>query len=152
GSLAADWQYLCKQMAHDLKIGAPAALARLAAVRAQVVSGERARLVEGGSSANRAAVAGDVEQLGDAPPARKAKSPPPGAPGGPGPLERRLAERGAGGKPPLFLGLVDPSTSSGVFVHIAPSTSYNDDSEDALLDYLAANLYTGHGAHSMFMK
>ncbi len=151
GSLAADWQYLCKQMARDLEVGAPKALARLAAVRAQVVAAERARLVEVGSSANRAAIAGELAQLVKMLPAGKAKAALPDTTG-PGPLERRLVERGAAGKPPLLLGLVDPATSSGVFVNLARATSYSDDSDDALFDYLASNLYTGHGAHSIFMK
>jgi Zn-dependent M16 (insulinase) family peptidase len=149
GSLAADWQYLCKQMARDLEVGAPKALARLAAVRAQVVSAERARLVEVGSSANRAAIAGELAQLVKALPAGKPKVAP--AELAQGPLERRLAERGAIAKP-LLLGLVDPATSSGVFENLARATTYSDDSDDALLDYLASNLYTGHGAHSIFMK
>jgi hypothetical protein len=38
GSLAADWSYLCKQMAHDLRAGAPAALDKLRAVRAAVIA------------------------------------------------------------------------------------------------------------------
>ncbi|HEX7703750.1 MAG TPA: hypothetical protein VF403_23580, partial [Kofleriaceae bacterium] len=48
--------------------------------------------------------------------------------------------------------LIAPSTSSGVFVNLAPSTQYADDRDPAILDYLASNLYTGHGAHSIFMK
>src|SRR6185436_12925298 len=34
----------------------------------------------------------------------------------------------------------------------APGAFYADTSDDALLDYLAGNLYTGHGGHSIFMK
>src|SRR6185436_5584417 len=36
-SLAADWAYLCKQMATDLEVGAPTALAQLDAVRRVVI-------------------------------------------------------------------------------------------------------------------
>jgi hypothetical protein len=39
-----------------------------------------------------------------------------------------------------------------VFENLAPLTSYETTDEPAILDYLAANLYTGHGAHSIFMK
>jgi hypothetical protein len=39
-----------------------------------------------------------------------------------------------------------------VFLNLAPATAYSDTDEDKLLDYLTANLYTGHGAHSIFMK
>jgi hypothetical protein len=39
-----------------------------------------------------------------------------------------------------------------VFLDLAPTTYYTQTDDDHVLDYLASNLYTGHGAHSMFMK
>jgi hypothetical protein len=39
-----------------------------------------------------------------------------------------------------------------VFLNSAPGASYRDTGRDALLDYLASNLYAGHGAHGIFMK
>ncbi|HEU4614076.1 MAG TPA: hypothetical protein VFS15_18405, partial [Kofleriaceae bacterium] len=149
GSLASDWTYLCKQMAHDLSIGAPAALKRLEAVRATVVNGMLARVVEVGSQANQAAIAADLEALvGDVPVAR----PPHAKPAAATPLRVRLAARDPKAKQPTFVGLVVPSTSSGVFLDLAPTTYYTQTDDDHVLDYLASNLYTGHGAHSMFMK
>src|SRR5262249_19219509 len=68
-SLAVDWNYLCREMAKDLKSGAPTALAKLAAVRQQVVQAARARVVEVGSKANQGALAGDLEALARALPA-----------------------------------------------------------------------------------
>jgi Zn-dependent M16 (insulinase) family peptidase len=150
-SLANDWTYLCKQMAHDLRVGAPAALAKLADTRARIVRGDRARLVVVGSPANRAAFGGELEELVRALP--QTTSGEGSARGGwVGPLEARLSDRGEGVREPMLLGLVNPSTSSGVFENLAPLTSYERTDEPALLDYLAANLYTGHGAHSIFMK
>ena len=148
GSLAGDWAYLCREMAHDLDAGAPAVLERLAKLRGKLIVAERARIVEVASTANRGALAADVEQLVHALPAGHAAKPAPGT----AVLDARLAQRVGALKKPLQLGLVDPSTSSGVFVNFAPATSYTADSDDALLDYLASNLYTGHGAHSIFMK
>ena len=150
-SLARDWAYLCKEMAHDLGVGAPAALAKLAQVRQAVVQAANARLVEVGSTASQQANATDVAALikllppgtAHGAPARAAAVPPLGA---------RLAERGEAVKAPLFVGLEDPATSSGVFENLAPATSYADTDDDKLLDYLASSLYTGHGAHSIFMK
>jgi Zn-dependent M16 (insulinase) family peptidase len=151
GSLAADWQYLCRQMAHDLGAGAPAALARLEDVRRRVIEAGNARLVEVGSTANQGAIAGDVTQL-----AKDLPSPKTGEHFGHGstttPLLQRLDDRREGTREPMFVGLVDPATSSGVFVNLVSATSYSDTEDDKLLDYLAANLYSGHGAHSMFMK
>jgi hypothetical protein len=148
-SRASAWTYLCKLRAHDLSIGAPAALARLEAVRATVVHGMLARVVEVGSQANQAAIAGDLEALvGDVPVAR----PPHLAHTASTPLRARLAARDPKAKQPTFVGLVVPSTSSGVFLDLAPTTYYTQTDDDHVLDYLASNLYTGHGAHSMFMK
>ena len=39
-----------------------------------------------------------------------------------------------------------------MFVNLAPNVYYTDTTDNAILDYLTSNLYTGHGAHSMFMK
>jgi hypothetical protein len=39
-----------------------------------------------------------------------------------------------------------------VFLDIAPGPTYADATDDAVLDFLTSNLYTGHGGHSMFMK
>jgi Zn-dependent M16 (insulinase) family peptidase len=150
-SLHDDWKYLCNEMAHDLDAGAPAALARLAAVREALVRAGSARLVEVGSPQNQQTIAADVEQLVRAIPAPKVASTPASASTKPL-FEPRLAARGEKITHPMFVGLVTPGTSSGVFVDLAPSTSYHDTGEPALLDYLASNLYTGHGAHSVFMK
>lgn len=154
GSLAADWSYVCRQMARDLETGAAAALARLEAVRKAVVQSALARLVVSGSTANQAAIAADVEAL--------VKRLPPGtqadhhasvqgqAPASP--LRDRLVTRDRKAKQPTFVGLVVPSTSSGVFLNQAPTVYYGDTADEQVLDYLASNLYTGHGAHSIFMK
>ncbi|HSD85886.1 MAG TPA: hypothetical protein VLB44_00170 [Kofleriaceae bacterium] len=149
GSLAMDWTYLCKQMAADLKSGAPATLAKIEEVRKLVVNGGNARIVEVGSKANQQAIAADVDALVGAIPSTKVAL---AAPSKVQPFRARLAERDPKAKQATFVGLVAPSTSSGVFVNLAPNTYYTDTGDDAVLDYLASNLYTGHGAHSIFMK
>jgi hypothetical protein len=149
-SLAADWNYLCKQMAHDLKVGAPAALARLETVRGRVIHASEARLVEIGSAANQRELSQPLAALVGELPARKLDVVPEPVALTP-PLAMRALER----KEPGTLtnvGLVDPATSSGVFVDLAPATSYADTDDERLLDYLASTLYAGHGAHTIFMK
>jgi hypothetical protein len=148
-SLATDWAYLCNQMAADLERGAIDALASLERVRAQVIDVGNARGWMVASTDNGNALEADLGALLAALPAAK--------------LERRtysdarfIDDRLRGRQPrataPRFIGLVNPNTSSGVFVHTAPSTSFADTGDDALRDYLSGNLYTGHGGHSMFMK
>ncbi|HTL38664.1 MAG TPA: hypothetical protein VL326_36285, partial [Kofleriaceae bacterium] len=91
-SLAADWTYLCKQMAADLQVGAPAALARLEAVRKAVVGQGGARIVEVGSKANQQTIAPDVERLVGAIPASKSVT---AAPATGNVVRERLAARDA---------------------------------------------------------
>jgi Zn-dependent M16 (insulinase) family peptidase len=147
-SLAADWNYLCREMAKDLQVGAPAALAQLSQIRERLFTKWRARMVEVGSTANQQALAGDVENLATT---LTDKASAIGSEPVLAPLTARLLER-THAKAATFVGLFAPSTSSGVFENLAPATYYADQSDDAVLDYLASNLYTGHGGHSMFMK
>src|SRR5262249_12831852 len=148
-TLAADWAYLCKQMAHDLAAGAPKALADLEAVRKAIVRAANARVYEVGSGQSMQAIAGDVDAL-----LGKLDTAPvtPSDPLGPRYIAARLLARDPSAKTPRYVGLVAPATSSGVFENTAPAPSYSDTSDDRLLDYLASNQYTGHGAHSLFMK
>ena len=154
-TLAADWAFLCRQMAKDLAFGAPAALAKLETLRAHIVRAERGRLVETASTANQRAVAGDLKALVANMPTTPAPDQPVQAIGAAptGGLRARLAARAKlAANEPLFVGLLAPSTSSGVVSNEAKATQYADDQPNAILDYLTSNLYTGHGAHSMFMK
>src|SRR3569833_2956334 len=141
-SLASDWAFLCHQMAKDLAFGAPAALAKLEAVRAHIIHAARARIVETGSTASQRALAGDLQPLVAAIPTTTeplaAATPKNG-------IRARLAARIPAAKQALFVGLYAPSTSSGVFENLAPAPAYADDNDNAVLDYLASNLYTGHG-------
>jgi len=52
----------------------------------------------------------------------------------------------------VHVGLVNESTRSGVHIHTANCASYAETEEEDLLRFLAARLYGGGGAHSMFMK
>ncbi len=152
GSLAADWVYLCKQMAADLKFGAPAALAKLAAVRAQVVVKSHARITAVGARRSFTGFGGDLTALVAAVPAGEAARP--GAELGQRaqPITDRLKDHDKGTGSITYVGLFSPATSSGVFINNAPATSLRDTAQDAILDYLSSNIFTGHGAHSLFMK
>jgi Zn-dependent M16 (insulinase) family peptidase len=150
GSLAADWTYLCKQMATDLASGAPAALAKLAAIRTQLVSTAASpRLVVVGATATEQAIAADVAALTK----RLAPGTPvPIAPRTARTIAARLHDHDRGTDDATFVGLYAPATSSGVFINNAPATALTDSADDKILDFLTSNLFTGHGAHSLFMK
>jgi hypothetical protein len=64
----------------------------------------------------------------------------------------RLRERAPETGQVVFVGLVNPNTQGGVFVHSAPSATYRDTGEEDVLRFLATKLYAGGGAHSMFIR
>ena len=147
-SLTGDWAYLCRQMATDLERGADATLAALDRVRRAVLASGNARGWLVGAEASAKALHGDLEDVvavlrpGTLARPRYGDRPV---------VTERLRERRRGAEP-VFVGLVNPSTSSGVFYHTAPGAFFTDTSDDQVLDYLSSNLYTGRGGHSMFMK
>jgi hypothetical protein len=148
-ALAADWAYLCRQMATDLELGSATALARLDEARRAILQVGNARAWLVGSTASDEAVRPDlatlIGRLGTGAVARQRYR-----------ADRFIDERLRARRPdaahPRYVGLVNPSTQSGVFVHSAPGGSYDDTSDDAILDYLAGNLFSGSGGHSLFMK
>jgi hypothetical protein len=64
----------------------------------------------------------------------------------------RLSERDSTAAKPVFVGLLNPNSQSGVFINSAPLTAWEDTSRDKLLDLLAVSLYGGGGGHSVFSK
>ncbi len=158
-SLVYDWHILVGDFAAALDRGPAAALERLARIRRELFVRANARIVEVGSTAHEAAIAGElaalVGKLGDGPAAKQTDPLQHRHPIG-GRAKDRINNGGKSGPEVISdheaWGLLAPGTSSGVFLNLAPSTSYADTSDDAILDYLASNLYTGHGAHSMFIK
>jgi Zn-dependent M16 (insulinase) family peptidase len=146
-SLAADWVALIGEIKAGLAAGPAAALDGLARARAAILAAGNARAYLIGSSRTEEAllpgVGSLIGRLGTKAPVRQQYTERAF-------IDERLAQHSRGA--PVFVGLVDPNTQSGVFLNLAPGTSYLDTDEDALLDFLTANLYAGHGAHSMFMK
>jgi Zn-dependent M16 (insulinase) family peptidase len=67
-------------------------------------------------------------------------------------ISSRLKERFPSMELPLYVGLVNENTRMGVFINSAPCASFEDTDPEVLLKFLAARLYGGGGAQSMFMK
>jgi Zn-dependent M16 (insulinase) family peptidase len=67
-------------------------------------------------------------------------------------IKSRLRERFPALDRALFVGLVNDNTRMGVFLNSVPCASFEDTDPEVLLRFLAARLYGGGGAHSMFMK
>ncbi|HVF56387.1 MAG TPA: hypothetical protein VM934_09570 [Pyrinomonadaceae bacterium] len=148
-SLAADWQYVVRQIRHDLLVSPQETLARLNALRQGLLKTGGARLFMIGSRPTQAAldagVRGLVAGLAVAPAATAKYS-------NTRLVESRLRARAAEAGAPVFVGLMNPNTQGGVFLNSAPSASYLDTDRNLLLDYLASRLYAGRGAHGIFIK
>ena len=146
-TLGADWAALVGEMKAGLRSGPAAALAALVRVRAAVLAQGNSRAYLLGSAASvkslEPEVAALVGRLDNAIPARQrytaARA-----------IDARLADHEKA--PPTFIGLVNPDTQSGAFLNSAPGASYVDTDESKILDFLTIHLYSGHGAHSLFMK
>jgi Zn-dependent M16 (insulinase) family peptidase len=149
-TLAKDWEYLCRQMRRDLLVPPAEALAELNALRMSLLKTGGARMFMIGATATRQSLNGRVSELlaalatGDVTPAKYSNE---------RLIDERLRERGGAGEKPVFVGLVNPNTQGGVFLNSAPGASYqNGDNREMLLDHLSALLYSGAGAHSIFIK
>ncbi|HEX8688551.1 MAG TPA: hypothetical protein VF654_18700, partial [Pyrinomonadaceae bacterium] len=149
-TLAADWEYLVREMRGDLLVPPAQALSEMDAVRRSLLKTGGARLFMTSSAATRALLEPGVRELlagleaGAVTPAKYTSE---------RLVESRVRERVAAGERPVFVGLVNPNTQGGVFLNSAPLATYADaDSREALLDFLASRLYAGYGAHGVFIK
>ncbi|HVZ41648.1 MAG TPA: hypothetical protein VHI13_20375 [Candidatus Kapabacteria bacterium] len=147
-SLAHDWRYLCLEIRHDLLVPPAQALNEMNNLRRHLLVTGGARMFMIGSTESQQALQGSVNDLlgglATMPmqrlPASNSRY-----------VDARLLDRMPGAKP-VFVGLVNPNTSSGVFLNSAPAPTYRDTSRDALLEILTGKLYSGHGSHGIFMK
>ncbi|HEX7313194.1 MAG TPA: hypothetical protein VF297_04710 [Pyrinomonadaceae bacterium] len=149
-TLAADWDYLVRQIRRDLLVPPAQALAELNEVRQSLLKTGGARMFMVGSTPTRTSLEPGVRELlaslQTAPhaPAKYAAA---------RLVETRLQERLKDKGRPVFVGLVNPNTQGGVVLNSAPMATYADaDNREALLDYLASRLYGGGGAHGIFIK
>ena len=148
-SLEADWAHLCREMAADLMVGPENALARLDAVRRELLSTGNARLFLIAAAPTEQELMPAIESLiagleeGASDPANY---------DGVQLVKTRLLERDPDAVNPVFVGLLNPNSQSGVFMNTAPLVGYEETDPEKLLDYLSVNLYGGGGAHSIFMK
>ncbi len=156
-TLAADWRYLCAQMAADLGVPPAEALAELEHVRQFLVHADNVRGLVIASAATGEAMERGLGALAsrlDTEPSVRQTYPE---------VERivlragdRHPELAAAGRVefarPGHVGLVNENTRSGVVINSAKCASYFDTDPEVLLRFLAAKLYGGGGAHSLFMK
>jgi Zn-dependent M16 (insulinase) family peptidase len=148
-SLSLDWPHLCREMADDLSAGPEKVLAALDSMRKQILRTGNARMFLIGAASTQRELTDPiqrlVQKLEKAPAVRATYD-------ATSVVLKRLRERDPSATNPLFVGLLNPNSQGGVFLHSAPGTAFEDTSRDKLLDYLATYLYGGGGGHSLFMK
>lgn len=148
-TLGSDWGYLCRQIVADLRVTPAEALNDLNSVMNVIRAADNVRAFLVGSEANQRALSVRLEditrRLSPTPSLRQTYD-------RSARIARRMQERDPSLGRPIYVGLVNENTRAGVHINTAPCASYTDHDRDRLLDFLAARLYGGGGAHSMFMK
>ncbi|MGB5107427.1 MAG: hypothetical protein WBP42_12030 [Candidatus Zixiibacteriota bacterium] len=148
-SLATDWQFLCWQTARDASMDDQTALAQIRGVFDKLRHTDNVRVFMISGSATKEALmprlAGIVGKLDPQPSVRQKYNS--GAL-----VTSRYKERTGDPNSPIYVGLVNENTRSGVIVNTADCASFTSHTQAGLIDFLAARLYGGGGAHSMFMK
>ena len=148
-SLAMDWTYLCNQMRQDLSQTPEKTLANLDNVRRRLLKTGNARMFVIGSRTTQNALQTSYKNLlagfENAPAAKATYS-------NTLRIAERLKMRGAATEKPVYVGLIAPNMTGGVFLNYVPLVTYNDTDREKLLDYLASKLYAGGAAHSVFSR
>ncbi|HKO98460.1 MAG TPA: hypothetical protein VJU86_15795 [Pyrinomonadaceae bacterium] len=148
-SLAADWAYLCNEIRNDLAQSPEKTLADLESVRRQIVNSRNARMFYIGSSAIRQKLEPSYQSmLAGFDNSNVAKA----SYGAERRIEARLKARGGSTTKPVYVGLIAPNMSGGVMMNTAKLTAYAETDREAILNFLAAKLYSGGGAHAVFSK
>jgi Zn-dependent M16 (insulinase) family peptidase len=149
GSLGTDWAYLCHQMDTDLAVSPEAALADLRSVMQALLHSDNVRTFLISNSSNQKALEPRVQaflsKLETTPSNRQVYDRTPR-------IIARLRERTPNLNRPVFVGLLNENTRSGVFINSVKGASFVDFDRESLVKFLSSRLYGGHGAHSMFMK
>ena len=149
GSLIADWQYLCRQMKHDLLQTPEKTLAELNDTRKALLHTGNARMFEVSSSVTQAALQKNINALIaglSAGAATKVSLPSKRI------IDERVKQRLNTTETPVYVGLVNPNSATGVFINSVILTTYADTSREKLLQYLAAQLFAGAGKQSVYTK
>ncbi len=148
-TLTSDWQFLCWQIANDGGVAPDVAIAKVRQVIELLRRTDNVRAFLISSSATRTTLMPKISGvLGKLDPQRSMRQKYSQNPA----IDDRLRNHAPDAKKPVYVGLVNENTRSGVLVNTADCASLSQYTPDGLIDFLAARLYGGGGAHSMFMK
>ncbi len=148
-SLVTDWQYLCKQMQHDLLQTPEKTLADLNELRKTMLHTANARLFIIASGTTQQAlqknINGLLAGLSTAPVKRINYTDKKW-------IDERVQQRLHTSDNPVYVGLINSNSSTGVFINSYKLLTYADTSREKLLQFLAAQLFSGGGKQSVYTK
>jgi len=148
-SLQQDWPYVCDQIVSDLAVKPEKALADLDKLMRAVRKQSNVRsFVSSNETVQKSIMPMLYDVISGLSSEKGIKNAYTSAPL----IKNRLKARDPRAVNPVYVGLVNENSSSGVFVNSARCAGFLDHDDETLLDFLAARLYGGGGAHSMFMK
>ena len=148
-SLQQDWTYLCTQMSKDLFKGPEKTLAELETLRKSLLKKSSARMFMIASGSSQQQLSADINNLIsglDNSAAIKTNFSKAGI------IDSRVNARLQTTGRPVFVGLMNPNSQTGVFINTVKLVSYKDVDKESLLRYLAAGLYGGGGKQSVYTK
>ena len=148
-SLASDWSSLCREIRGDLAQTPEQTLANLENVRRKLFSTGNARMFVTGSRATQAKLEASYKNLlvdFDKTTVARIQYPKIRR------VDERVKTRVSSTENPVFVGLMAPNMTGGVFINDVPFVSYADTDREKLLDFLASKLYAGSGPHSVYTK
>ena len=148
-SLTEDWQYLCKEMKRDLLQTPEKTLVLLNETRKAFLHTDNARVFVIGSDANQAGLKKNIEELlGRLSTVAVTKA----TYSTKKLVDERVKQRLHITENPVYVGLVNPNSATGVFINSVPLITYQDTSREKLLQFLAAQLFGGGGKNSVYTK
>jgi Zn-dependent M16 (insulinase) family peptidase len=149
-NLAEDWAYLCRQIDADLMVPPDKAMAELKLLLGALLRANNARLFLISNEESRSAALPAIETLAasldpgrSSERAHYAKTPL---------ILTRARSRDPDMIQPLFVGLLHDETTNGTIMLSSEYAAEYDTSDQSIFDFLAGKLFSGGGAHSLFMR
>ena len=148
-SLQQDWIYLCNQMNKDLSKGPEKTLTEFEILRKNLLKKSAARMfmIASGSTQQQlnTGINDLISGLDNSGFVKTNFS-------NTGLIDSRVNSRLQTTGRPVFVGLMNPNSQTGVFINTAKLVYYTNTDKESLLRYLAAGLYGGGGKQSVYTK
>lgn len=148
-SLSSDWRTVCQTIRHDMAQTPEKTLADLNGLRQSLLKLDNARIFMIGSDNTGQKLTVSMQQLltgfGKQSTVRQNYS-------ATRLIDERVKARMNTGDNPVFVGLINPDSPTGVFINTAPLITLKDTAKQQLLRYLASELYGGSGKQSVYTK